>query len=216
MTLKKTNLEDLYYPLESNYNELLDDILKLNKEIKKLEDDRSAIKTNDPNGFLGWKKTLNEKYEDRGTGTDAEQDFADALTSKTTLDRKKSKVDNNELLQQIKENISTISIQLDDDDDNTIYLHSILEATSSFVSKLTSTMNEKNAEAYAESVQSYSTSEKEKNKTNTGLQSLNRIMGELSRLIDSGKIEEYNKLLKSYSTIEVINRNFQIMSNYDN
>lgn len=205
MFSQKTRLVNQYNPLKEQYDELLDNILKLDEEKAVYEEQRKELlsKPHAPpkSNYLSWKKVVKDIDEN-------------ILDSKT---RKSSVVDNNSLLQQIKENMDTImNMQLDDDDDdNTRYLNSILETTTSFVVKLTSTMNEKNAEVYTESVQSYSTSEIEKNKINTGLQTLNLIMGELSKFRDAGKTVEYNELLSKHSDIPQIEKNFQKMKIYD-
>jgi hypothetical protein len=200
---QKMRLESLYKPLKKKYDGLFEDISRLDEEIQEFEDQRKEL-VNEPHAhapskssFFGWKKEVNDQKDDE-----------DILDSKT---RKSSVVDNNSLLQQIKENMEIImSMQLEDDD-NTRYLHSILEATSSFVSKLNNAMDVQNFEELKESIKDYSDSEKEQNKTGNGIDSLNKVMGQLSRLRDSDKKKEYNELLNRYSTTKQITNEYKLL-----
>jgi hypothetical protein len=178
--------------------ELDNDIYDNDQKITDIERKAKLVADDEPTRnvfdvFKNIRKPDNAKYKE----------YENEKTSKSNVQ------DTEQLLKQIKDNIDTISVNFSDNEENTEYLLRILETTSDFVSKLTSAMDTQNYEEQQKSIKDYSDSEKEQNKIGNGLESLNKIMGDLSRLRDSEKTKEYNELLNRYSSIKQITNEYK-------
>jgi protein-tyrosine phosphatase len=185
------------------------DNIKIKQEITRLKDELEYKKENV--GDNSTKKTLFDMLKNR---THKPKDIFEKEYEETS----KSKVqDNNTLLIKIKQNMDTIyNTNYQENDDNSNYLLRIFDLTSEFVSKLTRAMDTQNHEVYKESMEKYSDSEEEQNKIGNGLESLNKIMGDLSRLRDSNKTKEYNDLLNKYSSIKEITNEYSSIKEITN
>jgi len=205
ITVHEEKVQNFKYQFDRISEEIDTKILenmKIKQEIKKLKDELEKKKENVGDNstkrtMFGMLKNITHKPKDN-----IEEEYEETSKSKVQ--------DNNTLLIKIKQNMDTIyNMKYQENEDNSEYILKIFELTSEFVHKLTRAMNTQNFEEQQKSIKDYSDSEKEQNKTGNGLESLNKVMGELSKLRDSDKKREYNELLNSYQSMKQITNEYK-------